>query len=221
MESSIRVCIIEDNPDFRDVLALSLKQEASSLESIEAFGTVQSAMDTFSLRAENLPNIILLDLNLPMINGLEAIPLLIDQIPEVKIIVLTQSDAKQDVLSAIASGASGYLLKSSKIQQITEGIHAVYNGGASLDWNIGHYVVNQLQQTPSTVGDSLLSPRELEVLELLSKGLVKKEISENLGVSYGSVATYIRRLYEKLEVVNAAAAVCKGYQLGILKLDES
>ena len=170
----------------------------------------------------DVPDIILLDLNLAGISGLDAIELFLQAAPAIKIIVLTQSDAETDIKAAIKRGVHGYLLKSSTAAEIVEGIQTVAHGGASIDGNVAAHVLSMVRdKAKPTKSDVSLSAREKEILLLLSHGMVKKQIAEEIGLSYGTVATYTRRLYEKLDVQNGAAAVDMAYRLGILKQENN
>jgi two-component system nitrate/nitrite response regulator NarL len=156
-------------------------------------------------------------LNLPGMGGLEAIPWLKQYAPKSQVIVLSQSDAEADVLEAIAAGAAGYLLKNASLEEITDGIRTVMNGGATLDVHIAQYILTALQKQPRpSNGRITLTEREMQVLELIGEGLLKKEISEQLHISIATVATHVRHIYEKLEVQNAPAAISKAFQAGIL-----
>jgi DNA-binding NarL/FixJ family response regulator len=120
------------------------------------------------------------------------------------------------VLRAITLGAAGYLLKSAALHEITDGIRDVINGGVPLDKGVARFLLRKLQTKPSEPNSSqLLSERELEVLELLAEGLVKKEIASQLNIRYSTVDTYVARIYEKLNVTNAASAVDRAHRLGI------
>ncbi|MDQ8182946.1 response regulator transcription factor [Pelagicoccus sp. SDUM812005] len=218
MKTSTKIVLVEDHPRYRKVIEMALQAEAD-FELVNMFGAAEVALRNLekALPTEH-PDIILLDLNLPGMNGLEAIPYFKTATPKTKIIILTQSDKQEDVLQAIRLGASGYLLKSSTVGQIKDGIQTVTTGGASLDGKIAQYILGELKQQPAKLEiEKPLSDRELEILTLLAEGLVKKEIGDKLGIAYGSVATYIRRIYEKLNVLNAPAAVNKAHRLGLFE----
>ncbi len=217
MPSSIQIMLVEDSPEYRDTISLAAKREAGiTISSI--FGTAEEAIK----RLENTgntstPTLILLDLNLPGLSGIKAIPLLAQVAPGIPIIALTQSDREADVLAAISAGASGYLLKDSTRQQIFEGIRIVADGGSIIDSQVASYLFKAIKK-PSEKNNlkTSLAARELEILKLIAKGKAQKEISEHLNISSNTVATYLRRIYDKLNVHNAPEAVAKAYQEGTL-----
>ena len=217
MSKKIQVMLIEDHPEYREVIDLALQNE-SDMELASQVGSAERALRILQNRLNNNgPDLILLDLNLPGKSGIEALPLLRASCPEAKVIVLTQSDAEADVLQAVAAGASGYLLKSSTVNQIVEAIRTVNAGGATLGSGVAKYILHTVQsQLPLVENQSALSPRELEILTLLGEGKLKKQIASELGISVSTVATYIRRIYEKLQVQNAPAAITQAYRSGIL-----
>jgi DNA-binding NarL/FixJ family response regulator len=132
------------------------------------------------------------------------------------VIILTQSDSEENVLQAIKLGAAGYLLKTASAEDIIEGTRVVMDGGASLDPGVARFILKSLQQRlPKERSESALTERELEVLKLLAEGLVKKEIADRLDIQYSTVDYHVGKIYERLNVPNAPAAVSKGYRLGL------
>jgi DNA-binding NarL/FixJ family response regulator len=216
MKKTIRVMVVEDHPEYREVIGLALKKE-SDLELISEFGTTERALRSLQdMSTRQVPDIILLDLNLPGMSGLNAIPYFGKSIPDAKIIILSQSDQEADVLQAISLGAAGYLLKSSTVAKITDGIRSVMEGGAPLDANVAKYILNTLKnQPPKTVANPMLSDREMEILTLLAKGQSKKEIASELGIGVSTVVTHVSHIYEKLNVVNAPSAIDQAHILGL------
>jgi two-component system nitrate/nitrite response regulator NarL len=219
MNDPVKVMLVEDNPEFRKVIRLALSRDAA-IELSSEFGTAEIALR--SLRDGSVPaspDVILLDLRLPGMGGLDALPHFTNSAPQTKVIVLTQSDCEADVLRAITLGAAGYLLKSSTIIQIKEGIRTVIDGGASLDPRVAKFLLKTLQtRLPTAKAEGLLSDRELETLTLLGEGLVKKEIADRLGITYPTVDSHVQRIYEKLQVHNAPAAINIAHRLGIFPL---
>jgi DNA-binding NarL/FixJ family response regulator len=216
MNNPINIMLIEDHAGYREVITRALKRE-EDMELIHQFGTAEIALRNLQNAAlKESPDVILLDLHLPGMSGLDTIPWIKKYAPHTKIIILTQSDKQADVLSAISQGATGYLLKSATVKQITDGIRTVANGGASLDSGMAMYILNTLESRPPK--DELtknLSGRELEILALLSDGLLKKQIADQLDISITTVAYHVKHIYEKLEVPNAPAAVAKAFKSGL------
>lgn len=212
--------LVEDHPEYREVVELALGLEAD-MELIGEFGTAERALRHLQDNPGRLvPEVILLDLHLPGIGGLDAIPHFTTLIPTVKIIVLTQSDREEDVLKAISLGAAGYLLKSATVSQIKDGIRTVLKGGASLDARIASLVLSSLKsKLPNDVNkDSPITDRELEVLKLMAEGLPKKNIADKLSISPNTVVTHVTHIYEKLNAQNAPSAIAKAFRLGILEM---
>ncbi len=212
--------MVEDHPEYREGVILALETE-KDIELAQTFGTAEAALHKLQYQRDfNPPEIILLDLNLPGMGGIEALPWFKEYIPRAKIIVLTQSDNEADVLAAISAGASGYLLKSATLDQITEGIRTVMVGGASLDPNMAALILENMKKNPPKPqqGD-VLTEREREILTLLGDGLEKKMISDKLEISTATVATHVAHIYKKLQVQNAPAAVAKAFRMGIFSPD--
>jgi len=216
MKHKIRILLIEDHPEYREVIELALKKEPD-MELHGQFGSAEAALHRLQERPRHSePDIILLDLNLPGMGGLEALPLLSQAAPSAKIIILTQSDKEEDVLCAITLGAAGYLLKSASLRQITDGIRMVMAGGASLDADVARFLLKTLQANlPRKTPEPLLSKREMEILTLLAEGLVQKEIALKLNISSTTVVTHINHIYGKLNVTNAPSAINKAHLSGM------
>ena len=218
--SATSIILIEDNPEYRRVVARAIDL-APGMELVAKFGTAEQALrEMESTPRLQQADILLLDLRLPKISGLEAMSWIKRYCPDIKVIILTQSSDPQDILEAIRQGVAGYLLKSSTVQQIREGIEAVAQGGSSLDASVASLILETLQQNLAP-RDQLpgLSEREHDVLVLLSEGLVKKEIAERLEISSHTVATHVRHIYEKLGVINAPAAISVAYRKGLLHVN--
>ena len=215
----IRIMVVEDNVDYRTVIALAI-DDATDMELTGLFGTTEIALRTLEMTNESdQPDILLLDLRLPGMSGLDALPLIHAASPATRIIILSQSDAPNDIVRAISSGVSGYLLKSARLKEITEAIRTVSQGGGSLDKNVAKFILEKMT-TKELFHIDALTERENEILVMLSKGFVKKEIATQLGIGYSTVDTHVSHIYKKLGVSNAPAAVSKAYQSGILPRQE-
>ncbi|MFC5050761.1 response regulator [Rubritalea spongiae] len=220
MGEEISIILIEDNESYRNVIKRALNR-ASVMKLLCQFGTAEIALRTLR---DDPPSptvdVVLLDLNLPGMSGLEALPYFRQSLPDAKVIILTQSDKEADVLGSIALGASGYLLKSASNKEIKEAIHTVMGGGASLDPKVAQFILKTLEHKPLKKEEtSFLTDKELQVLTLISEGLEQKEIAAELSVSRNTVAFHIKHIYEKLDVQNAPSAVAQAFKKGIFNLD--
>ena len=157
-----------------------------------------------------LPDVILMDIDLPRVNGIEAVRQIRKFNPVVPIIMLTVFDDNQHVLDAICAGASGYLLKKHIPEKLTDSIREVLNGGAPMSPGIARMVITKLQQLPTAPSNTYeLTPRERDVLSSLSKGNSYKMIASQFGISIDTVRTHIKHIYEKMQVRSQTEAVSK------------
>ncbi len=218
MNKQIHIMLVEDHAGYRETIAIALEQ-SDNMQLGSQFGTAEIALRALQNTASpKQPDVILLDLNLPGMSGLEALPWIKGYAPNSEVIILTQSDNAADVTRAISEGAAGYLLKSATFKEITEGIETVMEGGATLDPEVARFIINTLRSQPKpTPPEKTLSEREMEVLELIGQGLAKKEIASELKISVTTVAYHVQHIYEKLEVPNAPAAVDRAHRLGLFK----
>jgi DNA-binding NarL/FixJ family response regulator len=216
MQKTISVMLVEDNPEYREGIAIAL-EAVPDITLASQFGTAEIALRNLEhAPAKEIPDLVLLDLNLPGLTGIDALPWFKKYSPETPVIILTQSNREADVLAAISAGATGYLLKSATRDQLIEAIRLVLQGGAPLDPGVARYILQCLRGKPQKeTEESALSERELEVLVLLGDGLLKKEIASRLSISAHTVDNHIRHIYEKLHVPNAPAAIHKAHRLGI------
>jgi len=204
--SNIKICIVED-----DALILkSLQQVLNNAEGFSVTGTFFSAEAALENFKEHHPDVLLLDIDLPGINGIDAIPKLKKLQPELNIVMLTVHDESQLVFSALRKGAVGYLVKGSHSQLLLQGIREVHEGGAPMSPSIARQVIASF--VPKK--ESILSDRELEVLQKLSNGTNNKQIAEDLFVSTNTIKAHIKNIYKKLHVNSRAEAVSKGIKKG-------
>lgn len=202
---SIGVSIIEDDDPARAILAEWVRR-AEGFRCISEYRTAEEALAALPAKR---PGVVLMDINLPGINGIECVRRLKPLLPETQFVMLTVYEDADHIFDALAAGASGYLLKQTPFNELLAALREVHAGGSPMTSNIARKVVQSFQQF-HPVGDSEeLSPREHEVLDLLAHGYLYKEIAESLGISVPTVNTYIRRIYEKLHVRSRAQAVAK------------
>lgn len=202
----ITTCIVEDDAPARKILAGWIARE-QGFRLCGDWATAENAMDP--ILAQN-PNVVLMDINLPGISGVEAVRRLKPALPDTQFVMLTVYEDADHIYSALAAGASGYLLKQTPREELLRSLEDVHRGGSPMTSNIARKVVQAFRQParPSIEGDGL-SPREQEVLDFLARGYLYKEIAERLNISVPTVNTYVRRMYEKLHVRSRAQAVAK------------
>lgn len=202
----IRVWIVEDNAGFRRALAHEI-DESQGMLCENDFGSCEELLDALETY-ESHPDVIILDIRLPGLSGLDAIESVKSQAPETQILMLTMFDDHDRIFRAICAGASGYLLKTSD-QDIPSAIRQIVQGGAPLSPPIARSVLKLFARLGPVHEDYHLSPREISILELMVQGLIKKEIADRLQLSFHTVDDYIRKIYRKLHVNNASSAVAK------------
>jgi DNA-binding NarL/FixJ family response regulator len=203
----ITVSIVEDNEQLRATLARVINR-AEGVRCLSQYGDAESALQGL---VKDRPEVVLMDINLPGMNGVECVRRLKQQLaPQTQIVMLTVYEDTENIFNALAAGAAGYLLKRTKSAELLEAIHEVHRGGSPMTTHIARKVIQSFQRTgPSSQPTENLSEREQEVLDCLSQGFLYKEIAEKLGISYETVHTYIRRIYEKLQVRTRTEAVAK------------
>ena len=202
----ITVSIVEDQEPLRNTLARVIDR-ADGFECASHYGSAEDALkDLPNVR----PQVVLMDINLPGMNGVECVRQVKQALPDTQVIMLTVYEDTENIFNALAAGASGYLLKRTPRAELLEAIHEVQRGGSPMTTHIARMVVQSFLKPASKPEPTAeLSPREREVLDLLSQGLMYKEIADKIGVSYETVHTYIRRIYEKLQVRTRTEAVAK------------
>ena len=204
--SVVRVAIVEDD----DWLRANLAQEighAPGFEVLNSYGTAESALAGIpDLR----PDVVLMDINLPGMNGIECLRRLMAACPDLQVLMLTVYEESEPIFNSLLAGASGYLLKRTPTPQIIESIRQVRAGGSPMPANIARKVVQYFNRMGAQVSEcEKLAPREREVLELLARGDAYKHIAEKLEVSIETVRMNVKHLYTKLHVHSRGEAVAK------------
>jgi DNA-binding NarL/FixJ family response regulator len=208
----ITVGIVEDDAQTRKILAGWITR-APGFQLAGEWGNAETAIAALG---EARPNVVLMDINLPGINGVEAVRKLKPILQQTQFVMLTVYEDADHIYDALAAGATGYLLKETPRAELVNALQDVNQGGSPMSSNIARKVVQSFRQSPQPPlppGEAL-SPREQEVLDLLAGGYLYKEISERLGISVPTVNTYVRRVYEKLHVRSRGQAVAKYAHLG-------
>jgi len=197
---------VEDNDQLRGTLARVISR-AEGFQCLSQYPNAEAALE--SLPKER-PNVVLMDINLPGMNGVECVRRLKPLLPESQVVMLTAYEDTENIFNSLAAGASGYLLKRTSSAELLAAIKDVQKGGSPMTTHIARKVVQSFQKAGASPHPTEnLSAREQEVLDCLSRGFLYKEIAEKLGISYETVHTYIRRIYEKLQVRTRTEAVAK------------
>ena len=208
----INVSIIEDHNDFRKGLA-SLFEASEGFEYIDAFISAEDGVDNLSGKED----VLLLDINLPNMSGIKAIPLIRKRFSGLKIIMLTIFDDDNTIMEAILAGADGYLLKKTPPVKLLSSIKECMNGGSPMTPSIAKRVLTLFKKyIPAKNEDFSLSPREMEILNLLVEGNSNNEIADNLFISKETVRNHIRNIYKKLRVHSKSQAVVKAIREGLV-----
>ena len=207
------IWIIEDHAAFRRTLVRVLNAE-DELECPRDFGSCEKALA--ALARDDAPDLILLDVGLPGMSGLEGIRLIKDKAPKTLVVILTVFEDDDKVFAAICAGASGYLLKTSSATEITQAVRDALDGGSPMTSRIARRVLDMFSKLAPKQADYGLSDREKEILQLMVTGLIKKEIADRLTLSVHTVDTYLRRIYEKLAVNTRTGAVAKALKEGLV-----
>lgn len=202
---AIRVFIYDDSEERRSSLKALLMLNEALLFVGEAGNcqTVLTDMESF------YPDVVLMDINMPEVNGIEGLMQIKKNHPEIKVLMQTAFDDSDKIFSSIKNGASGYILKKDKPQRILQAIEEVYEGGAAMNPGIAQKVLDHF--APKTIVNPL-SPKETEVLTLLSDGLSYKMAADKLGVSYATINTHGKRIYEKLHISSLGEAIAYYYK---------
>ena len=208
-----KIWIVEDNAFFQKCL-IELINSETDLVCSHSFNSCEKALPHLEL--DKPPNIILLDIGLPGMSGIEGIQKFKQIAPSTQIIILTVHEDSDSVFQAICAGAAGYLLKSSPGEKIIEAIHDVQKGGSPINAQIARKVLTTFATLNSPSSDYDLTNREQEILSQMINGLTKKEIGEKLFLSHHTIDTHVRRIYDKLHVNKRSSAVAKALTQRIL-----
>jgi DNA-binding NarL/FixJ family response regulator len=200
----ISVSIVEDLPEIRSTLEKIIKAENDMLL-LSSSSNAEAAMP---LIIDAQPDIVIMDINMPGINGIDCIRIIKNDCPGTQFMIFTIYENDEKIFDALTAGASGYLLKKTPTEKIIEAIRELYNGGSPMSTPIARKVINHFKEAKKP-GHESLTKKENEILNLLSKGFLYKEIAANLFISVGTVTQHIHNIYEKLHVSNRTEAINK------------
>lgn len=213
MPDTIHLWIIEDHKTYGERLARALNR----LEGIACMQRFTACEDAFAaLTTEPAPQVLLLDVGLPGMNGIEGITRLRQLAPEMAIVILTVFEEDDKIFRAICAGAAGYLLKTSSTEDIAAAIRSAAAGGSPINPHIARRVLEMFSKANAPQKDYGLTPRELEILKLLVDGSTIKDAAAQLGIGYYTADEYIRSVYVKLQVRSRGSAIAKAVKEGLV-----
>lgn len=205
----VKVIIYDDNPSRRDSLGLLIGSD----HRLELLGAMPDCSNVVEEVRRLRPDVILMDIQMPGIDGIEAVRMIHEEFPAVKVIMQTVFEDDEKIFNSLKNGASGYILKKAAPEKVIEAIHDVYEGGAPITPAVAgkvlQFFVNLKAPAVPVADEFALSTREMEILALLSEGLSYKMIADRCHISVHTVAAHIRKIYEKLQVNSATEAIAK------------
>lgn len=204
MKSVIQIILIEDHDEFRNSLQFLLN--SSNDIQCSSHSNVEDALLSIP---HNIPDVVIMDINLPGLSGIEGTRLIREKYPEIQVMMCSVYDDSSDIFAALQAGANGYILKRAPIQDIFDSIQQLMSGGSPMTTSIARKVVASFQKPVLKSKSEILSDRENEILDLLATGLRLKEIADELHISINTVRTHIRHIYEKLQVQSRVEALNK------------
>lgn len=201
----IKICIVEDLKEIREGM-VSLLSLDERFEILKAFSDAETATKELP---QWQPDVVIMDINLPGMNGIECIKKVKPSCPDTQFIMFTIYENDEKVFEALVAGASGYLLKKTPLIKIVESLIELHEGGAPMSMQIARKVIEKMRSNETNVAIDVLTFRENEVLQCLSKGWLYKEIANKLNITIGTVRQHIHNIYEKLHVQNRTEALNK------------
>jgi two-component system, NarL family, response regulator LiaR len=209
MSQVIKIALYEDNVTLRS----SLSHLLQSSEEFDFLGAFENPVNILKNCSENTPHVILMDIDMPVMNGIEAAAIVKTKFPEINILILTIFEDRDKLFDALQAGASGYLLKNSRVVEIIEAIHEIHQGGSPMTPSVARKVLDffsKPQNQPNP--EEKLSDRELDILKCLVSGDSYKMIAANCFISMGTVRSHINNIYKKLHVNSKSEAVVKAFK---------
>jgi DNA-binding NarL/FixJ family response regulator len=209
----LRVLLVDDHPFVRE----GIRSYLSDFPEIEIIGEASSGQEALTIANKQHPDLILLDINMPEMNGLEVVGQLRKVVPRPKVLVLTVHNSREYVLHVAKSGAEGYLLKESEPGELHQAIQAIRDGGTYYSPQVSRHILEIYKKSPTPKSEPGLAPRELEVLIHTAKGKSIKEMADILNITTATVQTYRVRLMEKLNIHNVAGLTKYALQRGLIQ----
>ena len=210
-----KILIADDHPVVREGLSAMLSRE----KNISVIGEATNGKEAIDLALKGSPDVVLMDLRMPVLDGVEAIRQIKSKRPDIEFIIITTYDDDENILKGIEAGAKAYLLKDSPREKLFQAIKAVSRGESLIEPAIAGRVIDRLTQLSQQVkAPDALSEREIEVLSLIAEGTSNKEIARDLCISQSTVKTHIQSIFQKLDVNDRTEAVTKAIRKGLIGL---
>jgi DNA-binding NarL/FixJ family response regulator len=217
MNERVRVVLVDDD----DLMRAGLRSVLASDETIEVVGEAADGREAIERIRDLQPHLVLMDIRMPDVDGISATREVLSALPEVKVVVLTTFEQDDYIFDALNAGASGFLLKRTKPEELIAAIHTVAAGDSLLSPSVTRRVIDRMAVQPSAVRASerldALTPRELEVLELVARGLSNREIADSFVIEESTVKTHVKRILMKLGLRDRVQAVIFAYETGLIR----
>jgi DNA-binding NarL/FixJ family response regulator len=215
MSESVRLLLVDDHRTLRDGLRLSM-EEAGFVVAGEAGDGEEAVRLAEALR----PDVVLMDVSMPLLDGIEATRLVHQRVPEARVVMLTMHGESDVMARAIAAGAVGYLLKDCSIEEVASAVRMAADGDGALSPQLATSMLAEAQRTTGgSSGEAVISPREEEVLQLVADGLSLPEVAARLYISVKTVKNHLASIYSKLDARDRTQAVLRAVRMGIIRLD--
>lgn len=205
----IRIALVEDDSEIRQTTSLILKTETG----FELTGVYENGKQFLEALEKNRPDVVLMDIQMPQMNGIETVRKAAEKFPEIQFLMCTVFEDHDSIFESLKAGATGYILKNTPVNKLFDAKREIYEGGSPMSAQIARMVIRSFnaKDKSGAIDLSILSEREKDVLELLADGLLYKEIGERLFISIGTVRQHIHNIYKKLQVQNRTEAINKAY----------
>ncbi|MGH1540818.1 MAG: response regulator [Arenicella sp.] len=205
--SNISVLIVDDHPLVRD----GLRSRLSITETICVAGEASNGAQAITMAEELQPDVVLMDINMPVMNGIDAAEIFQEKFPDIKLLVLSMHDDREYVMNVLRSGVKGYVLKNASAEEMFAAIQAVYNGGIYYSPSIAEIIMN-----PENEHNDTLTSREQTVMSMLAKGLSNKEMARELDISVRTVETHRRNIKQKLNISTTSGLIRYAIDYGLV-----
>jgi two-component system, NarL family, nitrate/nitrite response regulator NarL len=209
----IRLIIADDHPMVREGLKVSLESE----QYIQVLADVSNGREALDKAAELQPDVVLLDISMPVMGGIEACEIFRQQLPDVRLLIVTMHDNREYILKVIQAGASGYVLKDVPTEELLLAVQTVHQGGTYFSSSVAKTLFSEFGSPTTSSNPQVLSPREIDVLELITTGMGNKEIARELDISVRTVEAHRLKIKQKLGISNSAGLIRYALDRGIGK----